>query len=368
LASGDPTWRGLTALTFHYETQPLPSPLAFYAHQLPVWLQKASTLLTLLIEIGVPFLILGSRRLRGIACVALILLQALIAATGNYAFFNLLAGALCVFLLDDETLPGPAKAGHYRSRIEHLAGAGRYRNWIEARTKEPAKNLGGVRLQPDLFEYGHKTERHHWISCTLMDRMHRAAIVVVAAIIVPVSAYRFAASVGLPLPGGQLIELAAIVIEPFRSVNSYGLFAVMTTTRPEIIIEGSDDGERWMAYEFKYKPGDVHRRPPTVAPHQPRLDWQMWFAALESYREAPWFRSFCTRLLESSPDVRQLLAYDPFNGRSPRYIRAVLYRYHFVDRETHRREGIWWTREMIGNYSPTLTRNGPRDTAQSRKP
>jgi lipase maturation factor 1 len=348
LASGDPTWRGLSALTFHYETQPLPTPLAFYAHQLPVWIQRASTLLTLLIEIGVPFLMFGSRRLRVAACVSFALLQALIAATGNYAFFNVLAVALCLFLLDDDTL-GPAKAGHYpkwRSAVSPVVSG----------FSHSSSRHRGV-LQPDLSDSGNDVERDHWMQRGLAKRVHRVILIVVAAIIVPVSAYRFAASIGVPVPGGQLFELAAIVIEPFRSVNSYGLFAVMTTTRPEIIVEGSDDGERWMTYEFKYKAGDVRRRPPIVAPHQPRLDWQMWFAALESYREAAWFRSFCTRLLEGSPDVRHLLASDPFNGRPPRYIRAVLYRYHFADSTTHRKEAVWWTREVIGDYSPVLTRN-----------
>jgi hypothetical protein len=149
-------------------------------------------------------------------------------------------------------------------------------------------------------------------------------------------------------------------IAPFRSVGSYGLFAVMTTTRPEIIVEGSDDGATWSEYEFKYKPGDLRRAPPWVAPHQPRLDWQMWFAALSHYQNEPWFAGFCLRLLEGSPDVLRLLERDPFHGRPPHYVRASLYQYHFPDAATRRQQAVWWTRERLGDYSPilSLARNG----------
>ena len=182
-----------------------------------------------------------------------------------------------------------------------------------------------------------------------------AIAIAIAVITVPVSVVTFTASIGLPLPIAPLVEPLAGFIAPLRSVNSYGLFAVMTTTRPEIIVEGSDDGATWMAYEFEYKPGDLQRRPPWVAPHQPRLDWQMWFAALGQYEGEPWFRNFCLRLLEGSPHVTRLLARDPFGGRAPHYVRGVLYRYQFSDAATRRKEGAWWTRERLGEYSPPLS-------------
>ena len=137
-------------------------------------------------------------------------------------------------------------------------------------------------------------------------------------------------------------------------MNAYGLFAVMTTTRPEIVIEGSDDGSTWKAYEFRYKAGDVGRRPPWVAPHQPRLDWQLWFAALGHYETEPWFQAFCQRLLAGSPTVLRLLAVDPFHGKPPRLLRAELYQYRFADAASRRR-GAWWTRERVGDYSPVMT-------------
>jgi hypothetical protein len=287
LASGDPTWRNLTALSFHYQTQPLPTPLAWYASRLPLWLQKMSTLAVFAVEIMAPFSMFGPRRVRVAGFVALAGLQVLIALTGNYAFFNLLAIALCVFLLGDAT------AGAPRSGIQRYATIG------------------------------------------------------FAIVTVPVSLAMFLASLGIDFAPAP-IALLAELIAPLRSVNSYGLFAVMTTTRDEIVLEGSNDGVTWLPYEFHYKPGDVMRRPPWVAPHQPRLDWQMWFASLTSFENVPWFHNFCVRVLQGSPDVLALLAYNPFPERPPRYLRAELYRYHFGDR-------TWWTRERISDYSPVLT-------------
>jgi len=130
---------------------------------------------------------------------------------------------------------------------------------------------------------------------------------------------------------------------------------VMTTSRPEIVVEGSNDGEHWLAYEFKWKPGDVGRRPGFVAPHQPRLDWQMWFAALGTYAENRWFVQFLTRLLEGSRPVLGLLAHNPFPAGPPRYVRAVVYDYHFTDLATRRSEGAWWRREFRGPYCPVVS-------------
>jgi hypothetical protein len=306
LTSHDPTWRGLTALTFHFETQPIPTPLAWYAAKLPAWCLEASTALTLVIEIAAPFLIVAPRRLRIYAFCLLAGLQIIIAATGNYAFFNLLSAALCLFLLDDTTL------GRLVRRDPQTIGTGPVRRWC---------------------------------------------LVLVAVVSLPVSVLALTGELGLSLPGTQLIEPLANAIAPFRSVNSYGLFAVMTTSRPEIVIEGSDDGARWLEYEFAYKAGDLHRRPPWIAPHQPRLDWQMWFAALSRFDDERWFQNFCVRLLEADPSVLRLLERDPFQGRRPAYVRAVLYRYRFSDSSALQRDGVWWTRERLGDYSPVLSLN-----------
>jgi hypothetical protein len=144
-------------------------------------------------------------------------------------------------------------------------------------------------------------------------------------------------------------------VAPFRSINSYGLFAVMTTSRPEIIIEGSNDGETWLAYEFKWKPGDPLQRPRFVAPHQPRLDWQMWFAALDTYQNNPWLINFMVRLLEGSPEVLALLEQNPFPNAPPRYVRAMLYLYHFTDFDSIQPNEAWWLREQRLQYAPALS-------------
>ncbi|SPE54724.1 hypothetical protein SBV1_1930042 [Verrucomicrobia bacterium] len=130
------------------------------------------------------------------------------------------------------------------------------------------------------------------------------------------------------------------------------------TTRAEIIIEGSDDSVTWLPYEFKYKPGDVRWRPHFVAPHQPRLDWQMWFAALGTYQQNPWFINFCVRLLEGSPPALVLLKQNPFPKAPPRYLRARAYDYHFTDWATRRKTGAWWRRTEKGEYLPVISLRG----------
>jgi hypothetical protein len=152
-------------------------------------------------------------------------------------------------------------------------------------------------------------------------------------------------------PTDFLVRLAA----PFGIVNTYGLFAVMTITRPEILVQGSNDGMIWLDYEFPYKPGELRKPPRWVAPHQPRLDWQMWFAALSGYRGAPWFGNFLVRLLQGSPDVARLLSRNPFPGAPPKYVRALLFDYSFTNWDERRKTGEWWKREPRGSYFRTIS-------------
>jgi hypothetical protein len=144
-------------------------------------------------------------------------------------------------------------------------------------------------------------------------------------------------------------------LEAFRIVNGYGLFRVMTKDRGEIILEGSSDGIDWLPYEFKWKPGNLNRAPGWCAPHQPRLDWQMWFAALGTPRENPWFVALIYRLLQGSQEVNGLLANNPFPDKPPRYLRAMFYRYRFTTVDELRRTGAWWKREELREYLPTLS-------------
>jgi predicted DCC family thiol-disulfide oxidoreductase YuxK len=305
LTSGDEAWRSLTALSFHYETQPLPTWISWYAHQLPAWFQKGSCLGMFVVELAIPFLIFAPRRLRLFGCGVSIAFQILILVTGNYCFFNLLTIALCILLLDDAFWP--------QWMTKRYSGRGETRSWPR------------------------------WVIAALM------------LVILPVSSVEmvslFRRRMAWPLPVVVLYRAVA----PFRSINGYGLFAVMTTSRPEIIVEGSRDGVTWFPYEFHWKPGDLKRRPGFVAPHQPRLDWQMWFAALGNYRMNPWFVHFMVRLLEGSPEVLRLLAKNPFPEKAPRYLRALVYDYHFTDPAARGADGSWWRREFKGSYLPVLS-------------
>jgi hypothetical protein len=314
IQSHDRTWRRGTALAHHYETQPLPTRLGWYAFHLPRPVQIASTVATLAIELGAPFLTFGPRRARKTGFWLLAGLQALITATGNYAFFNLLTFAITMWALDDQSF------------AQSVA-------WL--RRAVPAGRTRGRRMRPRPI--------------ALVARLAHGAF---AGLIAAVSVTTF----GRRIPGrpfGHAIARVSRLVDPFRSVNSYGLFAVMTTDRPEVVIEGSDDGNTWREYLFKYKPSRPEDPPRWVAPFHPRLDWQMWFAALG--RPPAWFPVLLTRLLEGSPDVLPLLGRSPFPDRPPRYVRALLYEYRMTDLETKRRTGAWWRRELVDTYFPTVS-------------
>ena len=305
LTSGDPAWRHLTALTYHYETQCLPPWTAWYAHHLPVAFQRFSCVAMFAIEGLVPLLcFFAPRRLRFAGAFATIGFQLLIALTGNYGFFNWLTIALCVPLLDDGVFARVARA-------------------------RPASPAAGAHAPA-------------WL-------LRPVAVLLLALSLVPLSEV-------FGLPRAWLGPLPAVErqLSPLDLVNRYGLFAVMTTRRLEISIEVSDDGVRWREYPFRWKPGDVTKRPAFVAPYHPRLDWQMWFAALSEFGRDRWFLAFCRALLEGSPSVRALLGRDPLPGAPPRYVRALAWDYHFSDAAARRATGAWWTRELVGAYGPAL--------------
>jgi predicted DCC family thiol-disulfide oxidoreductase YuxK len=343
LLSHDPTWHNLTALYYHYETQPLPTWIGWYAHRLPAWTQRASTAIMFGIELVAPFFIFAPRRLRHIACAALIALQVLIILTGNYCFFNLLTIALCLLLLDDVAVR-------------------KWTKWLPSmsRRKEDRRSPSPLPSPPGEGEisraFGNdKTCDLEPAACNDV-RWMRWLTIPLALIIVVISLIQFSAMFRWPeWTRPKPVLLLYEWLSPFRSINSYGLFAIMTTNRMEIVIEGSTDGKTWLPYEFEYKPGDVNRRPRFVAPHQPRLDWQMWFAALGTYRENPWLIHFCLRLLHGSPDVLKLLETNPFPTAPPRYIRAVAYDYHFTNFAERRKTGASWKREAKGLYLPAIS-------------
>ncbi len=308
LVSADPTWRDLTALRYHFWTQPLPAPLAWYAAQLPDWLLSALTGLTLVIELAVVFLIFLPRRPRALAGVMALAFQLAIVLTGNYNFFNLLTMLLCLFLFDDRQLRQLFPPG--------LA------SWVQGKAPRPGT-----------------------AATTLAALLALVAIPVGANLI-------WEPLAGRNLPGaGALAE----AIAPLAIVNPYGVFATMTTTRPEIVIEGSDDGQNWREYEFRYKAGPVGRPLKCNIPHQPRLDWQLWFAALQGPSQNRWIEGLLFRLLQGSPPVVSLLASNPFPEHPPKFVRARLYDYRFTDASLGARTGEVWVRRLEGVYFPQVS-------------
>jgi predicted DCC family thiol-disulfide oxidoreductase YuxK len=307
------TWKSLTALNYHYWTQPLPIWTSWYAAKLPAWFQKVSVVFVLLVELVLPWLIFGPRRLRYVAFGGITLLMFLIAATGNYNFFNLLAFALALMLLDDRAWPRFVRNRIAGNNWPFLAAPTQWRSFILVPFALFAILIGTLQLKEA---------------------------------IVP------SQSMNAPLE-------SKLGISQFFFINDYGLFRQMTETRPEIVVEGSDDGSKWTEYEFRWKPGDPSRRPRLCAPHQPRLDWQMWFEALrleevykvtgtiDPHNMSAWFRSFLMRLMKGEPNVVGLLANNPFPVETRKFIRLKLYQYRFTNIAEGKATGDWWHRELV---------------------
>src|SRR5437867_1651568 len=313
LTSGDDSWWDLTALDYHYWSQPLPTVIGWWADQSPEWFRKFSVAFCLVVEIVVPFFIWAPRRLRLLACGLLVFLEITIAATGNYCFFNLLAIALCLLVIDDA---------------------------IWRRQRGAVQTDGGTCAV---------------VSHYLADRLSIYAAAVVIVLTLPLNAQLIYSALKPEAEWPRLLGSVYARAEAFRIVNGYGLFRVMTKDRREIIIEGSADGLDWKPYEFKWKPGDVMRAPGWCAPHQPRLDWQMWFAALGSYRQDQWLVQTVIALLHGKPEVAALFERNPFPQTPPRYVRATFYRYRFTTAEEHRETGAWWKRQELGEYLPGVS-------------
>jgi len=312
LAHNPNAWTGFTAMRYHYETQPLPTWTSWYAHLAPNWAQSMSVGGVFFIELLVPVLFFGPRYFRLFACAMTVLFQLLIAATGNFGFFNLLAIVLCIPLLDDAIL---AKLRLFRE------------------TRAPKRAF---------------TRWSVWVTAAL-------AVTIVPLSLVP-SLYRVRAADWIPGLWLQAYEAVA----PFNIVNPYGLFEDMTTRRPELIVEGSNDGRNWLAYEFKWKPGRLDRRPQFCTPHMPRLDWQMWFAALGVYYEGQspsWLGNFMLRLQQGSPAVLDLMEHNPFPDHPPKYVRVSLYDYRFTTADERAKTGDWWKRDLI---DPAVLVAGPQ--------
>ncbi|XP_038612219.1 lipase maturation factor 2 [Tachyglossus aculeatus] len=407
LSSRCPTWWGLTALTYHYETQCLPTPAAWLAHQLPVWLHKLSVVATFVIEIALPPLFFSpTRRLRLAAFYAQVLLQVLIIITGNYSFFNLLTLVLTTSLLDEQHLApwlgrtrrkAPPRSW-LRSLLALLTllvevavfgllGYGtvscfgleldwerhlvhsktaftfhEFSQWLRA-VILPTVGLGVVALAWELLTALYRCGQVRGCLGKLwaMAQLSIFGAATVAMFIISLVPYTYLepGANGRLWPGAHQMFRA---VEHLQLANSYGLFRRMTGLggRPEVVLEGSYDRENWTEIEFMFKPGNVSAAPPVVAPHQPRLDWQMWFAALGPHGHSPWFSSFVYRLLQGQRDVIRLIQSDesryPFREQPPTYIRAQRYKYWFSQPGE---QGRWWRRQWVEEFYPTVSLGDP---------
>lgn len=313
LLSKDPLWLNSTALTVHYETQPLPNPFAWHLHNLPQWFHVWSCNIMFFIELVVPFMIFLPRNLRVFAAGSTIALMVVIIFSGNYTFFNFLTIVVCLALLDDRVVRRflPRKiTGLLKGEVPRDCRAD-LRWWLRT---VPTACLVVMTL---------------WLSVSSMSRTFRMA-------------------------PPAWIAGPVVHVEQFRIVNGYGLFANMTEGRPEIVLEGSNDGETWKVYEFHYKAGDLARRPPIVAPHQPRLDWQMWFAALGHVQQNPWVWSLALQLLQNQESAKSFFAVNPFPDQPPKHLRAVVYNYQFTTPEERASTGHWWKRTPVRLYFPPV--------------
>ncbi|XP_062990577.1 lipase maturation factor 2 [Elgaria multicarinata webbii] len=410
LTSRCPTWWGLTALTYHYETQCIPTPAAWFAHQLPVWFQKLSVAATYVIEIAIPPLFfVPVRRLRLFAFYSQVVLQVLIMVTGNYNFFNLLTIVLSFSLLDDEHVGlwlghGRRKAGStwapkLVSILSLLAELGAYSflvywttryfgleiNWekklVESKTAFtyhefmqwlkmvtlPLVGFGLVSLVWEILQAGYRAacvRGFLWkVWGTIQWALFAAAALGMFTVsLVPFTYIEYESNGKLWPSVHQLFG----AVDRFQVANSYGLFRRMTGVggRPEVVVEGSYDKKTWTEIEFMYKPGNVSAPPPVVIPHQPRLDWQMWFAALGHHSHSPWFTSFVYRLLQGKKEVIHLVQVDdgkyPFASKPPAYIRAQLYKYWFTEAsEDGSLPQKWWRRRRIEEFYPVVFLGDP---------
>jgi Lipase maturation factor len=305
---GDQCWRDLTCMYYHYETQPIPNPISRYLHFAPQWFHKLETLWNHFVELIVPWFSFGPRHARHVAGVLLVSFQVILIISGNLSFLNYITIIPFLACFDDTFL----------RRI--------LPNILVRRAEQAEKEA-----EP--------------------SRVHNCLVIALAILV----AYLSIAPVLNLVSDRQLMNSS---YDPLDLVNTYGAFGSVGRERPEIIFEGTDDAfitgdTKWKEYEFKAKPGDPNRRPPFIAPYQPRIDWQIWFAAMASPAQYPWTLHFVWKLLKNDPGALSLLARNPFPNAPPHYIRARLYRYKFAPIG----DLAWWKREPIGQWLPALSTN-----------
>jgi lipase maturation factor len=308
---GDPCWRDLTCMLYHYETQPLPNPLSWYLHQLPPEFHQIEVLGNHFVELIVPWTLFAPRRLRHLGGVCLVGFQVYLIFSGNLSWLNWLTITLCIACFDDQAL-------------------GR---WLPASLRTRLHSLSSVRP----------------------SRARQVVTYALTGLVV----YLSLGPVRNMMGARQAMNAS---FDPLHLVNTYGAFGSVGKVRHEVILQGTadqtiTDSTQWVEYEFKCKPGDVLRRPCVVSPYHYRLDWQIWFAAMEDPRSNPWLVHFIYKLLTGDAGAASLLAKNPFVDRPPTFIRAELYEYHFT--RFGDSSGAWWTRRRVDSYLPALSRDAP---------
>ncbi|MFZ3216038.1 MAG: lipase maturation factor family protein [Candidatus Acidiferrales bacterium] len=337
IASGDPAWRQFTAMDDYYQNGPLPTWIGWYVQHLPHWFHASATIYTLMTELLIVWMLFLPRPFR-IACFCIVTpFEISIILTANYTFLNYLVLLLGVLLLDDRLLEWILPR-----RIRELIGG---KNELGARIPARAMESAATGAAESRIARAKWRERFTPLRRTFAGLCLGMVFYATTAQLL----WMFVPS--LPLP-----EAPVRALDPFRIANTYGLFAVMTHERREIEFQGTLDGKTWIAYPFRYKPQAIDKAPGIYAPYQPRFEWNLWFASLDSWQQSRFVIWTEERLLKNDPDVLALFAGNPFANAAPREVRTVIYQYWFTDMRTKRETGNWWRRQELGQYAPALER------------
>ena len=332
LLSHDPHWRNFTAMDDYYQNGPLPTWIGWYAQHLPHWFHAGSVAVTLVLEIGLVWMFFLPRRWR-IALFCIVTPWELgIILTANYTFLNYLVLFLGVLLLDDRFCASFLRCGARNRFTEDVAAAATNLDAVKESQIAPRRSLTQD-FRP------------------LLSAFKLAVIGVVLGWVFYVATAQLLEMVW---PGAPIPRQAVQILDAFRIANRYGLFEVMTPARYEIEFQGSNDGQNWTVYPFKFKPQALNEAPRIYAPYQPRFDWNLWFASLTSWREDSLAVRTEEKLLENDRDVLSLFAANPFPSGAPKYVRALLWQYWFTSLADKRARGLWWRRELLGNYAPEI--------------
>jgi hypothetical protein len=344
IGSGDVQWRNFTAMDEYYQNGPLPTWVGWYIQHFPHWFHATTAFLTLALELVLVFMLFLPRRWRVVCFFIVTPWQLGVILTANYTFLNYLVLALGIFLLDDRFLQRLIPA-RWKEKWETAPAL--QSGTEETRSSEEPGEAGGetavIAAQPDWTQsFRHQLANLQLtLTCVMFVWLFYASSTLLVWMLWQ----------SAPLPSGPVVAL-----EPFRIADRYGLFARMTRGRYEIEFQGSNDGKNWITYDFRNKPQDPHEAPRIYAPYQPRFDWNLWFASLSDWRSDPIVVRTEERLLSGSSDVAALFKSNPFPQEPPRVVRAVIWQYWFSTRKEKREQGIWWTRQLLGLYAPTLER------------